>query len=260
MELINSQNSDVAILGNIVVRRPRYAETIAGVRREVKALARLRSLLALPVPQMQIVEVGNDIVTLHPQLPGEPLWSVQTLTDLTQERLAAQIGRFLKSLHQVDSLELRHIELPRIDQQWWTSFLQKAEQLVFPELASTTATALRTQIRSHIEQLPNLACVLRHGDLGSSNILWDGRGKITGIIDFAALGWSDPGWDVAGLSVSYGTPFVMRLASTYPAVESLLEQSLFYRQMFALMDAVFGAEHLDHETFSDGLETLQSIV
>lgn len=259
MKLIDSQNSDVAILGNVVIRRPRNVEASAGIRREVAVLPRLRNLLVLPVPTMQIVEIGDEIVTLHPRLLGEPLWSVQNLTDLTRERLATQIGRFLKSLHEIDPLELSDIELPHIDQSWWINFLDQAEQLVFPKLASTTAVALRSQIQSHIEQLSSLPCVLRHGDFGSSNILWDGSKNITGIIDFAALGWGEPGWDIAGLFVSYGSSFVGQLASTYPAIESLLKRSPFYLRMFALMDAVFGAEHSNDETLKYGLETLKLV-
>jgi aminoglycoside 2''-phosphotransferase len=40
---------------------------------------------------------------------------------------------------------------------------------------------------------------------------------------------------------------------------SLLERSNFYHPIFALMDAVFGAEHLDQETLNSGLEILKLI-
>ena len=260
MKLIDSQNSDVVILGNVVVRRPRHADAISGVRKEVKVLPLLRNLLGLPIPDMQIVEISNEFVTLHPQLLGEPLRSVQNLTDATRNLLATQIGRFLMSLHEIEPHVLSEIELPTIDRSWWTCFLDKAEQFVFPCLPSTTAAALYLQIQSHIEQLPSLPCVLRHGDFGSSNILWDGEQNITGIIDFATLAWGDPGWDITGLVVSYGNPFVEQLASTYPMVDSLLERSSFYRLMFALMDAIFGAEYSARETFISGLDTLKSIV
>ena len=256
MKLIDSQNSDVAILGSIVIRRPRYADAILGVSREVKVLPQLHSLLTLPIPNMHIVEIDKEIVTLHPQLPGEPLRSVQNLTDRTKDRLANQLGNFLKSLHEVDPTVLSEIDIPCIDQRWWMYFLDKAEQFVFPSIASTIIKALRLQIQSHIVQLPNLPCVLRHGDFGSSNILWDGQKNITGIIDFAALAWGDPGWDIAGLFVSHDSPFVKQLASTYPEVESFLERSSFYHLMFALMDAIFGAEYGDLEIFNSGLNTL----
>ncbi|MDV3351842.1 aminoglycoside phosphotransferase family protein [Leptothoe sp. LEGE 181152] len=259
MELFDSQNSDVAVLGNVVIRRPRNIEAVAGVRQEVSVLPRLRNLLVLPVPVMQIVEVGDEIVTLHSRLPGEPLWSVQNLSNLTQEHLATQLGSFLKSLHEIESVVLGDIDLPCIDQRWWTNFLDKAERFVFPKVTSTTAKVLRSQIQSHIEQLPNLPCVLRHGDFGSSNILWDGEKNITGVIDFGSLGWGDPGWDIAGLFASYGSLFVEQLDLTYPVVGSLLERSPFYHQMFALMDAVFGVEHADDETLNDGLDTLKRI-
>jgi aminoglycoside 2''-phosphotransferase len=259
MEIIDSQNSDVDILGNIVVRRPRHAEAIAGVCREATVLQRVCDRLILPVPQMQVVEVGDAVVALHCQLPGQPLWSVKNLSDLTKQNLATQLGRFLKSLHEIEPIVLSDIDLPHIDQKWWANFLDKAEQLVFPKVASATAKVLRSQIQSHIEQLPSLSCVLRHGDFGSSNILWDGGKDITGVIDFGSLGWGDPAWDIAGLFVSYGRSFAEQLSLTYPAVESWLERSSFYHQMFALMDAVFGVEHSDNETLNDGLDSLKRI-
>lgn len=259
MEIIDSQNSDVAILGNIVVRRPRHVEAIAEVRREAVVLPRLRDRLILPVPQVQVVEVGDEVIALHRQLPGEPLWSVQNLSDLTKEHLVTQLGRFLKSLYEIEPIVLSDIDLPRIDQKWWANFLEKAEQSVFGHIASATAQVLHSQIKSHIEQLPSLPFVLRHGDFGSSNILWDGEKDITGIIDFSSLGWGDPAWDIAGLFVSYGRSFVEQLALTYPTVEPWLERSSFYHQMFALMDAVFGVEHSNSEILNDGLGTLRRI-
>jgi aminoglycoside 2''-phosphotransferase len=266
MEMINSQNSDVAILGNIVVRRPRYVEAIAGVCREARVLPLLRDRLTLPVPQIQVVEVGDAIIALHPQLPGKPLFSVENLSDLTKQHLAIQLGSFLKSLHEIEPVVLNNIDLPRIDQRWWTNFLDQAQRLVFPLVSSTTAEVLRSQIQAHIERLPSLPWVLRHGDFGAGNILWDGEKNITGIIDFGSLGWGDPGWDIAGLFVSYGSSFVEMLVTSYPEVELFVERrrspsetSPFYQLMFALMEAVFGAEHSDQEALDSGLNTLKLI-
>lgn len=260
MELFDSQNNDVAVLGNIVIRRPRNTEATTGVLREASVLPRVRSLLMLPVPDVQIVVVGEETLAVHSLLPGEPLESVETLSNQTKEHLAAQLGTFLKSLHEIDSVVLDTVELPFIDQRWWAKFLYEAEQLVFPKLGSTTAELLQSQVRSHIEQLPNLPCVLRHGDFGSGNILWDGKKDIAGIIDFGSIGWGDPGWDVAGVFACYGRTFTTQLSLTYPAVESLLERAVFYKRMFALMEAVFGVENADEEALEDGLAALRKVV
>lgn len=223
---------------------------------EVAALSRLRQWLSLPTPEVQVVEIEDEVIALHKRLPGEPLWSVQNLCDQSKDRLAFQIGVFLKSLHEIEINLLDDLQLPRIDRNWWLNFLDKAERLVFSQLASATAEALRYQIHSHIDQLPSLPYTLRHGDFGSSNILSDGR-DITGIIDFGSLGWGDPGWDISGLFVSYGSPFVEQIIPVYPAVEHLLQRSPFYKLMFALMEAVFGAEQSDDKAFNLGLDTLK---
>ena len=114
MELINSQNNDTVILGNVVVRRPRHPEAIAGIYREVAALSRLRQRLSLPTPEVQVVEIEDEVIALHKRLPGEPLWSVQNLCEQSKDRLAFQLGVFLKSLHEIEINLLNDLQLPRV--------------------------------------------------------------------------------------------------------------------------------------------------
>lgn len=51
--------------------------------------------------------------------------------------------------------------------------------------------------------------------------------------------------------------FVERIIPVYPAVEHLLQRSPFYKLMFALMEAVFGAEQSDDKAFNLGLDALK---
>ena len=90
MELIDSQNNDTVILGNVVIRRPRHAEAIAGIYREVAALSRFRQWLSLPTPEVQVVEIEDEVIAFHKRLPGAPLRSVQNLCDQSKD------GRALK--------------------------------------------------------------------------------------------------------------------------------------------------------------------
>lgn len=131
MEFVDSQNNDAVILGNIVVHRPRHPGAIASIYREVATLSRIQQRLSLPTPEVQVLEIEDEVIALHKRLPGEPLWSVQNLSEQSKELLACQLGVFLKSLHEIETNLLDDLQLPRIDQNWWLNFLDKVERLVF---------------------------------------------------------------------------------------------------------------------------------
>jgi aminoglycoside 2''-phosphotransferase len=67
--------------------------------------------------------------------------------------------------------------------------------------------------------------VLKHGDFGTSNILFDRQQRtICGMIDFGSSGLGDPAYDLAGLLSSYGEAFVKRCWRVYPEIESFMDR------------------------------------
>jgi aminoglycoside 2''-phosphotransferase len=98
--------------------------------------------------------------------------------------------------------------------------------------------------------------VLRHGDFGPSNILFDAASRtISGIIDFGSAGLGDPALDVAGVMgpFGYGEAFVRSIADFYPAVETFLDRARFYVGTFAVQEALWGLEHGDQGAFNSGI-------
>ena len=96
--------------------------------------------------------------------------------------------------------------------------------------------------------------VLRHGDFGASNILFDPRaGQVTGIIDWTSAGAGDPAYDLAGLWACYGEGFVRSCARGYPAIDGLWDRIRHYAGRFALEEALFGVEYGDDEALRAGL-------
>jgi len=88
--------------------------------------------------------------------------------------------------------------------------------------------------------------VLKHGDFGTSNILFDRQQRtICGVIDFGSSGLGDPAYDLAGLLSCYGEAFVRRCWQVYPEIESFMDRVRFYQGSFALEETLFGIENTD---------------
>ena len=96
--------------------------------------------------------------------------------------------------------------------------------------------------------------VLKHGDFGPSNILFDREKRIvTGVIDFGSSGMGDPAYDFAGLLSGYGEGFIEYCGDFYPEVEVYMERIRFYQGTFALLEALFGVENGDEAAFIAGM-------
>jgi aminoglycoside 2''-phosphotransferase len=96
--------------------------------------------------------------------------------------------------------------------------------------------------------------VLKHGDFGPSNILFDrAAASVNGVIDFGGTALGDPAYDFAGLASGFGEEFVDRCTRVYPAVAEMLPRIRFYRGTFALEEALFGVEHGDEAALHRGI-------
>ena len=98
--------------------------------------------------------------------------------------------------------------------------------------------------------------VLRHGDFGTVNLLYDPQAKaLSGVIDFGNAGLGDPALDIAYLIApfGYGDKIIDRLALDYPLDDDLLARARFYVSTFALQEALYGIEHDNTRAFNLGL-------
>ncbi len=130
---------------------------------------------------------------------------------------------------------------------------------VRPQLPLTTP-----QFVSFLENADHFAFanVLRHGDFGTSNILYSaGQKRVVGIIDFGHVGIGDPAIDFAGQCVSYGEPFLRRCARAYPLIDLCWERIRFYAGCaFLLEDALFCTENDTDEADEVIAEVNQSAI
>jgi aminoglycoside 2''-phosphotransferase len=259
------QNSDVVILDRrFVFRFPKYTHVVERLKTETAILEGIKGHLPLAVPEplfisLESTAVGTSLVGYR-LIPGEPLWRETFRTIESEEvvsELTGQLGAFLSALHSIDLDEELQSRLPLRD-----TYEETAD--IYARIRSKLFRHMRPDAQEwavrHFEGFLSDPCnfdyvpVLRHGDFGPSNILYDDQEqKVTGIIDFSSAGTGDPAYDLAGLLSGYGEDFVVACGVVYPDVEEFMGRIRFYQGTFALLEALFGIENGDEEAFRAGL-------
>lgn len=259
------QNSDVLIIDErCVFRFPKYPHVIELLKVETSILRFIRPYLPLPVPDPEFVHLDGQPVggafQGYPIIPGKPLLRA-TFQEIdsqeTLEALADQLAGFLKALHSLPTGEAIELTLPIYEtvleyQDMFTRIQEKLFGFMRPDARRWAADHFETFLSaaSNFAYSP----VLRHGDFGTSNLLFDAtRQQITGVIDFSSAGLGDPAVDFAGLLSSYGESFLLQCLRSYPQLEGFLNRVQFYRGVFALEEALFGIENGDKEAFQAGI-------
>ena len=250
----------------LVFRFPRFNEGVRRLAMETAILRGIRRYVTLPVPDpiytsFDIERVG-EVFAGYRLLPGEPLRheTVRAIEDEgTLQRLAAQLGTFLRELHAVPVAEAIAYPLPALDAGGWYARWRDLDARIRERVYPHLGTAARRRVADHFEPVladPGALAfrpVLVHGDFGAGNILFDARqGRITGIVDFGSSAPGDPAVDVAALSI-YDEPFLRRALAAYPEMAAMLGRARFYRGTFALQEALYGAEHGDPAALERGI-------
>ena len=95
---------------------------------------------------------------------------------------------------------------------------------------------------------------LRHGDFGTSNLLWDpAMERLTGVVDFGDAGLGDAAVDFAGILASFGHDFYTRCSDYYPEMRAAVSRARFYAGTFALQEALHGLDTSDADAFGNGI-------
>lgn len=253
-------NSVLIINEDLVFRFPRYAQGLKKLMEEAELLVKLKGLLPLPIPEPSFSSFTNPQQGFcgYKLLPGQALKpsEVAAAPGLAKP-LAVQLGTFLNQLHSLPLRELVPDARPREHLAYWQQFHNRVKDKLYsymrPEASRQVEETLAIIYRDNFFPAED---VLIHGDFGPSNILWDqGKGIITGIIDFGSAGSGDPAQDMAALMGprGYGIEFVRLMLDSYPGLEALIPRAQFYNQTFALQDALHGLAHNDRAAFQEGI-------
>lgn len=259
------QYNDVLVINHAwVFRFAKVPVAARRLRQEVIILQNLQDRISLTIPNpiycnIEKVAVGEAFMG-YKMILGKPLWTeyFQNISDLEiRKGIAVQLSGFLNELHHIPVHEVIPIELPWADTRMeWVSIYERIQAKLYAYMRPDA----RQQVSKHFEDfLDNpdpykFEPVLRHGDFGASNILYDPwKLSVVGIIDFGGTALGDPAIDFAGLLISYGENLYEQCYAVYPEMEQALKRARFYCDTFALQEALFGIENGDQTAFQNGM-------
>lgn len=260
----HGQNNDILIVNDeFIFRFPKYPDGIGELQRENAILAGIQGKITLSTPRVifenVVAPVGQAFIGYR-MIPGLPL-SRETFLGIHDEKtidvLAQQLAAFLKELHSVPVQAAIKCPLPLSDTyDEWADIYRRIREKCFPFMRTDTCEWASNHFETFLNDSRNFQYepVLKHGDFGTTNILYNREKRIiNGIIDFGGAGLGDPAYDFAGILSSYGESFLRRFAVLYPEIESFWNRILFYKGTFALLEALFGIENDDKEAFESGI-------
>ncbi|MCA0457766.1 MAG: phosphotransferase [Chloroflexi bacterium] len=259
-------NAILIVNDRFIFRFPRYAEAAASLATETAILHAIYGKLPLETPNPVYVHFGDPTpqhnFVGYPMITGEAIniYGISTMFDAAAcQRLADQLADFLKALHALPS-GLSPARVTNSDKQaYWADFYARVRAKLFPHMSS----AGRQEVISHFESYLadsrnfNYTPVLRHGDFGTGNILFDrASGLFTGVIDFGSAALGDAAVDLSAIYGwrGRGETLARRMFSRYPELEAMLPRAQFYAGTFLLQEALFGVENDQPDLIKSGLE------
>ena len=217
--------------------------------REVTIVQLVRKHVSLTIPEF--TEVQEDFVAC-PKIPGAALHRdlLFTQPDGVQERVAEQLGAFLRELHSIPATELDSAGIDRspapAKQEEWVRLFEDVKELLFPHMAQHVRRCVERRFAPVLSGELDMEAfnpVLVHADLGYYHILFDEpSGRINGVLDFGCSGLGDPAGDLSILLHVYGERFLGRLIPHYPSVTQYIDRARFAANTGELRWAAVGVK------------------
>ncbi|WP_430882644.1 phosphotransferase family protein [Fusibacter sp. JL216-2] len=255
-------NTVVTVNHEWVFRFPKYQEELINATKEYHVLKVLQKYISLPIPVPQYAHLDTsnykEAYLGYRLIPGRPLFRQSFLAHEDHEKLAKQLGTFLKELHSVPTVELQSLDLKTLDSRKnWMTFYGEVREHLYPMMREDATIKLSLLFETFLSDPRNFTFEPRliHGDFGPTNILYKEE-DISGILDFGETCIDDPAIDIAALigKFGYGQEFIKLMEPSYPKVLDYLNRAKFYASTFALQDALFGYKHKNKEMLQFGLE------
>ncbi len=186
-----------------------------------------------------------------------PRWRLWETSDL--QRLADQLALFLRELHGVPLATLGMDRPLRDSREHWVEMYREIRERLFPYMRADARQQVAEHFDAYLANPERLAFrpVVRHGDFGASNILWDPDTQtVSGVIDFSFTGPGDPAIDAASISTA-GDALFERMCRVYPELADMRDRARFYRGTYALKEALDGLRDGDADAFESGIQSFR---
>lgn len=244
--------NDVVIVNDrLVCRFPKTEWAQEVLCHEAKVLDLIKNRVDLQVPHFE--HFSEDFVS-YQLIKGEPLSRaiLLKLSGREQARIFAQLGAFLKQLHDFPEEVLIKADVlssgAARTKEIWLEFYDRLEHSIFPHLMRHQKTWVKEHFTPVLEDELNFEykLALTHGDLGIYHILFDPDKKtISGIIDFGTAGLGDPATDIASLICNYGEEFLRHTQKNYSSLKKIVDRARFWAGTVELQWALAGVHHKD---------------
>ncbi|HWA63402.1 MAG TPA: aminoglycoside phosphotransferase family protein [Caulobacteraceae bacterium] len=99
----------VDVGGRLIFKFPRHEAALGRLRKEAAILAAIRPQVAMPVPDLTLIETGPRPFSRHDKLVGDDLTpeAYAALSEAGKDRVGEQLARFYADLHALDPAPLR---------------------------------------------------------------------------------------------------------------------------------------------------------
>ncbi|MBV8434896.1 MAG: phosphotransferase [Candidatus Eremiobacteraeota bacterium] len=198
-------NAAFLVDGTYVFRFPRRSIAVPLIVREIAILPRIASQLPVPISAPSLAGTpGGDYpwpFAGYRRLRGATLSSLH-LDASAYERVAGELGRFLRALHAIDARPLLAAGLETDD--FGRLDHAKRGPKARARLAELHDAGLVADVRPYLDVLDSIAPAgvrehrlgLVHGDLYAKHVVID-DGRIAGVIDWGDVHFGDPAVDLA---------------------------------------------------------------
>jgi aminoglycoside 2''-phosphotransferase len=246
MVTVGAHNNAVLVTspdGNMVFRFAKNENGIVALRRELVVLDALKGRTPVDVPA-PVLREPDAIV--YPMLEGEPLTPLllMSLDEPIQQRLAEQMGAFLRELHSTpkglpvpdasgEDKDLMFSQIHAELQEKLYPYMAPHQRLwaerLFADGAGLYAAVPKDQL-----------CRLIYNDFKIGHVLYDPLAqKLSGILDFGIACYDVPDIDICNLMQCFGETFVTRMFATYPEVRPMLPRArsgVWVMELMAIME------------------------
>jgi aminoglycoside 2''-phosphotransferase len=269
VEVGHGAGSDSAAGSKMIFRFPHGSQGGSLLQHERDLCAALADTLPIPIPRYVYYSQGCPLfphpVAGYPRLPGVPLEG-SVAGNVAMQQVAGEIGRFLAVLHRIPNGTTQSIALPNlgparaIEKQ--RALYCEIRQHVYPVLNAAERAWTRELFESFLADAAHhcFEPVLVHGDLDSSNILWDpADGALLAIIDFEEACLGDPAWDFCVLVAEHGRTFLQALLGAYhlPLDTGFESRVAFHSQRVLFHELLYGLKHDDARFSQHALRRLR---